>query len=102
MSGPAANSDGSSGVAVKVSVCELSFAAPLLMPVAQPATVFAPESSSTATSAPLVKVGGSLTAGTEMVNVCGSLVSTPPFAVPPSSTMRNPIVAVPLAFAAGV
>ncbi len=102
MSGPAANSDGSSGVAVNVSVCELSFAGPLLMPVAQPTTVFAPESSSTVTSAPLVKVGGSLISGMEMWNVCGLLESSPPFKRPPSSTMRNPTVAVPLALAAGV
>ena len=72
------------------------------MPVAQPATVFAPESSSTVTSAPFVKVGGSLTAGTAMWNVWVLLALWPPFAAPPSSRCGTPIVAVPLAFAAGV
>jgi hypothetical protein len=50
----------------------------------------------------LVKLGTSLTAVTEMVNVCDALVSTPPFAVPPLSCSRTVTVAEPFAFAAGV
>ena len=41
-----------------------------------------------------------LTAVTVIVNVCGSLVSTPPLAVPPSSWIRTVTVTVPLALAA--
>ena len=69
MAGPAANSDGSSAMTEKVRTSAPSFAAPLLMAVAQPVTVLRPESSSTDTSAPFVNVGGSLTAGTSIVNV---------------------------------
>ena len=58
---------------------------PALIAVAQPATVCAPASSSTVWSAPFVKDGASLTSVTVIVNVCGADVSTPPFAVPPSS-----------------
>ena len=49
-----------------------------------------------------VLTGASLTAVTLMTKVCGAEVSTPPFAVPPLSCRVNVIVAVPLAFAAGV
>jgi hypothetical protein len=58
------------------------------------------ESSNTVWSAPFVNDGASFTA----VRVIQSLfqVSAPPFAVPPSSLSLTLIVAVPLAFAAGV
>ena len=72
------------------------------MPVAQPVTVAAPESSSTVWFAPFVNDGTSFTAVTVIVKVCGPLVSTPPFAVPPSSWMRTVTVAEPAALAAGV
>ena len=48
------------------------------------------------------KVGASFTALIVMMNVCGALVSTPPFAVPPLSCATIVIVAVPFASAAGV
>ena len=47
-------------------------------------------------------VGASLTAVTVIVNVGGAVLSTPPFAVPPSSCAVTVTVAVPFAFAAGV
>src|SRR5712664_4686446 len=84
-------------VTMKFSVCPLSSAGPALMLVAQPATVFAPESCGTVWSAPLVKLGASFTAVTLMVNVCAALVSTPPFAVPPSSCSCTVTVADPFA-----
>ena len=43
-----------------------------------------------------------MTAVTLMTNVCGADVSTPPFAVPPSSCAVMVMVALPLASAAGV
>ena len=49
-----------------------------------------------------VLTGASLTAVTLITKVCGAEVSTPPLAVPPLSCRVNVIVAVPLAFAAGV
>ena len=58
----------------KVSVCPLSFGGPGVMLVAQLATVCAPASSATVWSAPLVKLGASLTAVTVMVKLCGALV----------------------------
>ena len=70
--------------------------------VAHAATVCAPASSNTVWSAPLVKLGTSFTAVTLITNVCAALVSTPPLAVPPLSCKRTVIVALPLAFAAGV
>src|SRR5262245_51555956 len=72
------------------------------MPVAQPLTVCAPASSSTVWSAPLVKLGASLTALTVMTKLCVGLESTPPLAVPPLSFATSVLVAVPLAFAAEV
>src|SRR5262249_55190968 len=39
---------------------------------------------------------------TAIVKVCGALVSTPPFATPPSSCAVTPMTAVPLAFGASV
>src|SRR5438874_284814 len=75
---------------------------PALMLVAQPATVCGPASSSTVWLAPLVKLGGSLTAVTAMVNVWTALVSTPPLAVPPLSCSRTVTVALPLALVAVV
>ncbi len=50
----------------------------------------------------MVKVGGSLTGVTVMVNVWSALVSTPPLAVPPLSWTWTVTVAVPVAFGAGV
>ena len=89
-------------VTTKVSVCADSLAGPALIAVAQPVWLNAPLFSSTVTSAPLVKPGASLTDVTVMTNVCVGDASTPPFAVPPLSISRSVIVAVPLAFAAGV
>src|SRR5438270_233359 len=48
------------------------------MAVAQPGTLWAPESSSTVSSAPLVKEGTSLTAVTVISKVWMAEVSTPP------------------------
>src|SRR5947208_3128549 len=70
--------------------------------VAQPATDCKPASSRMPWSGPLVKLGGSLTAVTVMVKVCGADVSTPPFAVPPLSCKRTVTVALPLALGAVV
>src|SRR6059036_1051142 len=47
-----------------------------------------------------MKLGGSLTAVTVMINVCGALVSTPPLAVPPLSLAVTVTVAAPLALGA--
>jgi hypothetical protein len=46
--------------------------------------------------------GGSSTAEIVKVTVCVAEVSTPPFAVPPESWIRNPTVALPFRFDAGV
>ena len=70
--------------------------------MAQWAIFAAPESSSTVTSAPLVKLGGSLTPVTVILKVCTTDVSTPPLAVPPSSLSLTLTVATPKAFLAGV
>src|SRR5205809_7101542 len=59
------------------SVCASSLAGPALMLVAHPVTDCEPGSSSTVWSAPLVKLGASLTAVTVMVNVWVALLSTP-------------------------
>src|SRR5436190_1781846 len=72
------------------------------MLVVQLLTVCGPASSSVATSGPLVKLGGSLTAVIVMVKVCGALVSLPPLAVPPLSLATTVMVAEPLASAAPV
>ena len=84
---------------LKVTVWPLSSAGPAEIAVAQLATLCAPASSLTVWSAPLVKLGASLTATTVMVKVCGAEVSTPPFAVPPSSCAVTVTVAVPFALA---
>ena len=81
------------------SVWADSLAGPADRSVAQSLTDCGPASSSTAWSAPIVNDGASLTAVTVMVNVCSALVSSPPFAVPPSSSAWTPIVAVPFALA---
>src|SRR5947209_14483451 len=52
--------------------------------------------------ADIVRTGPSLTGFTVIVTVCGAEVSTPPFAVPPSSWIFTVTVATPLAFGAGV
>jgi len=68
---------------------------PALMLVAQFATVCGPASSRSVWSLPFEKLGASFTGVTVMVNVCGALVSTPPFAVPPLSFRVTRTVAVP-------
>src|SRR5687767_13399059 len=50
----------------------------------------------------ILLTGASLTAVTVMRNVCGALVSLPPFAVPPLSFATMVISATPLALAAGM
>ena len=89
---------------LKVSAWPDSLAGPAVMLVAKPATVCGPESWSTVWFglAGSVKLGASLTALTVIVNVCVSLVSSPPLAVPPSSVRKTLTVAEPFAFAAGV
>src|SRR5205814_2169231 len=87
-------------VTVKVTDWPLSSAGPAEMAVAQ-AALYAPESSSTVTSPPLVNDGASLTALTVMVKVCGAELSTPPLTVPPSSWRVTVTVALPLASGAG-
>src|SRR5438874_1776508 len=78
-------------------------AGPPLMAVAQLGTLWAGASSRTVWSAPLVKLGASLTAVAVMVNVCGALVSTSPgLAVPPLSMATMVTVAMPLALGARV
>src|SRR5947199_10767231 len=59
-------------------------------------------SSRTVWSAPLVKLGTSLTAVAVIVNVWAADVSTPPLAVPPLSLATMVTVAVPLALGASV
>ena len=49
-----------------------------------------------------MKLGGSLTGSTVIVNCWVGLSSSPPLAVPPSSVTVTVIVALPLASAAGV
>ena len=71
-----------------------------LIAVAHPENAWAPESSATVWSGPLAKLGASLTGVTVMVNVCGSLVSSPPLSVPPSSDSVTVTFATPLAFGA--
>src|SRR5262249_1418083 len=88
---------------MKLTTCPVS-PAPALMAVAQGDTDFAPESSSTATSGPSMKLGTWFTGVlvTTMRNVTGADVSTPPFAVPRLSFSTRVMVADPLAVAAGV
>jgi hypothetical protein len=50
----------------------------------------------------MVNDGALLIPVTVMVNVCAADVSTPPFAVPPSSTATSVIVVVPTAPGPGV
>src|ERR1043165_2074567 len=68
-------------VAVNETVCVDSSGGPAGAVVAH-AALYAPESSITVTSPPLVNDGASLTAMTVMVNVTGADWSTPPSAVP--------------------
>ncbi len=89
-------------VTLKVSVCAASSAGPALIAVAHDATVCGPAFSMTVWFGPAVKLGASLTAVTVIVNDCGADVSTPPAAVPPLSCSTSVMVAMPLAFAAGV
>ena len=89
-------------VMVKARVWPLSSAGPLEMAPAQAGKDWAPASSSTVLSGPLLKDGTSLTAVTSMVKVWAGERSTPPLAVPPLSFSRRVIVAEPLASAAGV
>ncbi len=87
------------GVSVYVSVWPASSAPPLLA-VAKPASeVFA--SSFTETAADVrTKLGASSSAETSIVNVRSSEVSSPLFAVPPSSVTLIVTCAVPLVFVA--
>src|SRR5579872_7263091 len=72
MDGPAENNPGLVlPVTWNVTVCADSSAGPVLIAVAQPLTVCAPEFSSTVWSAPLVKLGGSLTAVIVIETVAG-------------------------------
>ncbi len=88
-------------IRLKSTVCDASLAGPAEIAVAQPATVAAPLSSFTVWFAPLVKLGTSFTELTTMTNVWGWLVSSPPLAVPPLSTIETVTVAVPNSFPAG-
>ena len=80
----------------------LSSAGPADSAVAHPAMVCAAASSLTIGFAPFTKLGPSFTGLTVIVNERATLVSTPPFAVPPSSRTAAVIVATPFAFGAGV
>jgi hypothetical protein len=75
---------------------------PSSTPVAHGFTVCAPASSFTVWFAPAVNTGTSLTPLIVIVKFCAVEVSTPPFAVPPSSDSVTVIDATPLMFAAGV
>ena len=86
---------------VNVTVWPDSSGGPALIAVAH-VELCGPESSFTVTLPPPVKLGGSFTLVTVIVNVCGGLLSSPPLAVPPSSVSSIVIVAVPFAFGAGV
>ena len=74
----------------------------MLIAVAQPVIDWAPASSRTVGLIPFVNDGGSLTPVTVIVNVCGGLVSMPPFAVPPLSWTVRVTIAEPTASGAGV
>ena len=63
---------------------------------------FGPASSNTSWSAPFVKLGGSLTGVIVIVNICGALVSTPPFNTPPLSLSVTVTFATPFASGAAV
>ena len=56
---------------------DTSFGGPSRIDVAQPETVWGPAFSSSIRSAPLVKLGGSLTAVTLIVNACDGLSALP-------------------------
>src|SRR5262245_9159814 len=88
-------------VTLNVSVWPVS-PGPWLIAGAQLAIVCAPLSSSAVGPGPAVKLGAWLIGVTVMVNVCGADVSTPPFAVPPSSLRTSVIVDVPLTPGAAV
>jgi len=75
---------------------------PSLISVAQPLTDCAAASSSAVWLAPFVNDGVSLIAVTLIVKVWLSLVSSPPFKVPPLSLRDTVTVAIPFALAAGV
>src|SRR5262245_37482933 len=66
------------------------------------AAAYAPESSSTAMLAPLVKLGGLFVFVTVIVKVTGALASLPPPATPPSSDNEIVTVAAPCIPVAGV
>src|SRR4051812_12992450 len=70
--------------------------------VAQLDSVTRPASSNTVGSEPATKFGAALKGFTPIAKVCVADVSTPPFAVPPVSVIRNVIVLYPWTFAAGV
>ena len=94
----------SSLVTVKMTVWPDSSAGPVLIEVAKPGTVAAPESSSTVWSAPTENDGASLTAVTSMVIVfgVGSRLAPPSAVLPSSWTWKSKLkTAEPLSFAAG-
>src|SRR5438270_313700 len=70
------------------------------MLVAQPVAIWGPASRTTVWSGPLVKLGGSLTGATLMLNVCAALVLLSGAVPEPLSRAAMVTVAVPLAFAA--
>ena len=87
---------------LKVRVWPDSSAGPALIAVAHGTTNCAPASSATVSSAPLVKLGASLTGVSVIVKFCVAEVSKPPFAVPPLSWRRSVRLAEPFAFGAVV
>ena len=95
--GIASKSDESNPLSANVESCPLSSAGPSLILEAQVAE-YAPESSSTVTSLPLVKPGASLTAVTVMVSVASLLQ---PLSCAPTHAWK-PIVMLPLKSATGV
>src|SRR5438552_14054230 len=83
-------------------VAEARFALSTSLTVIVPSIAVAPCPSVNVNVPPAVSTGGSFTAVTVIVNVIAEEVSTPPFAVPPSSCSCTVTVAVPFAFGAGV
>ena len=86
----------------KLIDCPDSSAGPAEIPVTQLVTVWGGAALFTVRFGPATKLGASFTELTVIVNVCGPLVSMPPFDVPPLSQTRSSNIAEPLAFAAGV
>ena len=96
IAGGVLNSVGASSTTAKVTVWPASSTGPAEMAVAHAVRTAGPESSMTMTSAPLLKVGASLTGVTVMRAVTGGLVA------PALSVRATAMVAEPWAFGAGV